>query len=593
MASWSKLAMQLFGLAGTTSDPLVSDGSGHLIVNSNTQQGGAAVSSSNPLWVQGTVAASGATLNIVVGLSATAVSLNGTAYSGTSAISGPYVLDNIKFKFSTALAKTITVSDATTGTVLEQYSNSTATDIVMPLGIGMPSTRQFVVAITATSGACTVTFSAEIQNGQLPMGGDPVLGSPANGTYIGDITIHDGPQVDAFQRLRVSQPYGLFTNQFEYGIDPFFWDTILATGGTVTNNTNIAAAILNTTTSSGSRAVLQTHNYIRYQPGKSQQIQMTFVFGAAVANLVRRSGYFSDNNGIFLEQNGTTDVAMVIRSSTSGSPVDNRKTQANWNIDTLLGTGGSSNPSGLTLNLAQAQLLVIDLQWLSVGRVRVGFEINGLTYYVHQFLAANIIALPYMRTANLPARYEQVNSGTTAGANTMICICQAVASEGGREEQGDPYTFNSGTTPSAVSVAGTRIPVVSIRPKLTFGGITNRALVELQIATTSNTQGILLYEVWRNATLTGASFASVNASSICEGDTSATAMTGGTPLVSFYAGGNAAPYNSFTIDLSKIRGCVGVDTTGANVQDIFTLAASKTTTNDNTIFGALSWLEHH
>lgn len=150
--------------------------------------GDLAVSGTNPVPVSGTLNTVGATLNIVTALSETDYNIGGAAYSGTSAISGPYKLNSIKFKFSTASAKTITVTDATTGTIVSQPVSTTATDYVIPLnGIGFPDGHQFTVAVTQTPGPCLMTFSADIENGQLPMGGNPVLGSPELGTYIGDV----------------------------------------------------------------------------------------------------------------------------------------------------------------------------------------------------------------------------------------------------------------------------------------------------------------------------------------------------------------------------------------------------------------------
>ena len=56
-----------------------------------------------------------------------------------------------------------------------------------------------------------------------------------------------------------------------------------------------------------------------------------------------------------------------------------RIVQSSWNVDTFNGSG----PSGLTLtinNMLNDILFIIDQEWLGVGRVRVGFNLNGVNY---------------------------------------------------------------------------------------------------------------------------------------------------------------------------------------------------------------------
>ena len=40
--------------------------------------------------------------------------------------------------------------------------------------------------------------------------------------------------------------------------------------------------------------------------------------------------------------------------------------------------------TGLELDFTKAQLFVIDMEWLGVGRVRFGFYAYGRIYYCHQ-----------------------------------------------------------------------------------------------------------------------------------------------------------------------------------------------------------------
>ena len=133
------------------------------------------------------------------------------------------------------------------------------------------------------------------------------------------------------------------------------------------------------------------------------------------------------NNGIFFECDGSLSWNIAKNGS-----ITETVTQANWNVDKLDGTG----PSGITLEPEATQILIIDYEWLGVGRVRVGFVIDGLIYYVHYFNHANddTFTSVYMSTPNLPLRYTIETDGTEAAE--LDHICSSVISEGGLEETG-------------------------------------------------------------------------------------------------------------------------------------------------------------
>lgn len=386
----------------------------------------------------------------------------------------------------------------------------------------------------------------------------------------------DSPSADAFQRLRVSNPVTLLDAIHKYDKLDSFWYEDVTGGGTAAHEFD-EASVLMTVTSSGDRVIRQSRDYIRYQPGKSQLALLTFNLNPdGLTTGVRKSaGYFDDENGIFIEVT-SSGAAIVKRSSTTGSPVETSVAQADWNLNALS-----------DLDLTKTQILVIDLQWLGVGRVRVGFDIDGLIVYVHEFLHANVSSSVYMTTAQLPVRYEIHATGTPSGATTMRQICSAVISEGGVEEQnGIPHSTNSGA-PAAIS--GTKVPLISIRPKATFGGETNRMKTvqrELQVLNTGN--GTAEVSVFFEGTLTGASFASVEADSSLEVDTSATAVTGGHLVLSFYvpASNQAAQAQAITL-IGNLA--MSLDIAGANPTNL-TIAV----TNHGTVTAAaaMTWQEY-
>lgn len=278
------------------------------------------------------------------------------------------------------------------------------------------------------------------------------------------IKFADSAAIDSFGRMRVSNPTTIWDSQFEYNLHPLYYDTLTDTNGTVTHNAAHSAADLTVTTDSGSTAIIQSFEYFRYQPGKSQRIAMTFLMATAIADLDQRVGQFDASNGFFLEQDGTT-VNMVRRSKATGSVVNTATAQASWSIDAMDGTG----PSGDTLDLTKVQILIIDYQWLSAGRIRYGFDIEGVIHYVHEELVANTLGEPATTTANLPVRWEADTTGAIASQSVMEAICVSIISEGGQESQtGHPFSFGR---EAQTAVDGTEEAFIGLRVATTLNSI--------------------------------------------------------------------------------------------------------------------------
>lgn len=400
-------------------------------------------------------------------------------------------------------------------------------------------------------------------------------------SYFSAVGIRDGANLDAFSRLRVSNPHTLFDSTFQYDLQPLLYHAITATGGTIAHDAALVSAALAVTGTSGSSAILQTKSYHRYIPAKSQLLAITQVVGAAVENVTKRIGYFDAANGIFLEQAGTVDVALVRRTSTSGSPVDNRVAQDDWNLDTFDGNG----PSGITLDLSKSSILIVDLQWLGMGRVRAGFDIDGIVYYAHEFKHANNLAVPYMQTANLPIRWEVASTAASAGA-TMLATCASVISEGGDETQ-TAYRF-AAANGANVSVTTSRTCLLALRPAATFNGVVNRAGIAIEeFAALAGNNSILL-ELIYNPTLTGGTWAAANAYSAAEINTGATYSSGGIVIDNLWIASSNTNRGSQTADVLN-RLPIALDAAGANPIPIAVVATSLTGTSDSR--GRVAWKE--
>ena len=77
--------------------------------------------------------------------------------------------------------------------------------------------------------------------------------------------------------------------------------------------------------------------------------------------------------------------------------------QAEWNLDRMDGSG----KSGYTLDVTKMQMFYMDYSWYGAGFIRWGFRsLDGNVQYVHKIPNNNQNTEAYMRSGNLPARYE-------------------------------------------------------------------------------------------------------------------------------------------------------------------------------------------
>jgi hypothetical protein len=278
-----------------------------------------------------------------------------------------------------------------------------------------------------------------------------------------------GASIDAFARLRVSNPATLFDSQ-QVHVESHEFTTTLTGGATKTYNANESAVTLTTGTAQGDQAVRQTTRVMPYQPGKSLLIMNTFVFNEPKAGLRQRAGYFDTQNGIYLENDGVTNY-IVLRSYSTGSVVERRVAQADWNVDRFDSTGYSSNavdrdPNAPTLNVDKTNIMWIDIEWLGVGDVRVGFVVDGVPMVAHVFHNDNRQTTVYMTTACLPLRYEITNVTVQTSSSSMKQICASVVSEGGYNLRGPIAGCGRGFTLSdaqTLVTAGTEYPLIAIR----------------------------------------------------------------------------------------------------------------------------------
>lgn len=340
----------------------------------------------------------------------------------------------------------------------------------------------------------------------------------------------DGANFDAFARFRVSEPETIFDSKQIHNSAATFWDddevSGSGTGSTWTQNT--ASSVIDVSATTAGLRVRQTFRRFNYQPGKSQLIFTTGTLeeSGGGAGITRGWGFGDENNGFFLYDNEGT-VGLLKRTSITGSVVDTITAQSSWNVDKMDGTG----VSGITLDFTKSQILVVDMEWLGVGRVRIGFVINGLPYYCHEYLHTNNQAGVYISTPNLPIRYWIENDGTGA-ASELEHICSTVISEGGANDIGFDRSNGTGISSINANTVGTTYALCGLRLKSgNLDGVIRFIGVSIMVDTADDYYWQILFRptvagspTWNDETNSVVQFATGD----LVANPSATTVTGGT-----------------------------------------------------------------
>ena len=379
-----------------------------------------------------------------------------------------------------------------------------------------------------------------------------------------EIRYSDSPNIDAFGRLRVSNPIKLFASTLTITSGDTYYETITTGSGSETYNVDRSEMQFNVT-GNGDSVIREQHGYSYYQPGNSQLVFMTGIFGSPATGVVKSMGYNNSDDGLMFKLSGST-FGVSLKTSTSGSPVETFIPQSEWNIDTL-DTGHTLNPSGYHLDITKTNIYVVNFQWLGVGRIIYGLNIDGELVPVHQILNANNNTAVYMKTANLPVRYEV--SSTSGSDSSFRQICSTVITEGGEKLTGYPNIVSNGLTTRTFSP---RQSVISMRLSPTFQGKTNRVIIEPQtielLTTTTDVDcywELILQRGYLGETnLGGAPTWVTSPNTPLDYSVNGTTVVGGTVLDSGFLSITKQSGTAALTNILKIKTIMALDSSGAN-----------------------------
>ena len=139
-----------------------------------------------------------------------------------------------------------------------------------------------------------------------------------------------------------------------------------------------------------------------------------------------------------------------------------RVRQDNWSLDKCDGTGYT----GFNLDIHKIQMAYIDYSWYGAGKVRFGFkDQHGDVRYVHSFVHGNFFTEAYMRSGNVPARYEIENLGTPTYVPALAHWGTSVIMDG-RFDPDKAYIFNASS--NSLSLTGASSATTSARTSNEF-----------------------------------------------------------------------------------------------------------------------------
>jgi hypothetical protein len=390
-----------------------------------------------------------------------------------------------------------------------------------------------------------------------------------------------GAGSDAFGRQRVSNPEMIFNSKQVFDNQPLYWDDVQESGSgtSSTYSNNTASSTLAVSSTTAGKRTRQTFMRFNYQASKSQLIFITGILKASGGGtgIISRMGYFDDNNGLFLECNAGT-INLVRRTYVTGAAVDNVIPQSSWNLDKMDGNGASK----ITLDFTKTQIFMMDFEWLGVGRVRFGFNVGGVTYYVHELSAANSLTTVYMSTPNLPLRYQIINDGTGT-ASSINCICSAVISEGGREEVAtNGYISTSNTAITATK--NVTNAVLATRLKSGYLGATIDVL-DLSLLTTSNDN--YQWQLYMNPSgLNGLTYSGLNNSSLEYAVApNGTIISGGFAIAGGYAQAKT------DIQAASLKSLMKLGSSVTGRKDVLVLSCLPLGASDSTVYGSINFRE--
>jgi hypothetical protein len=399
---------------------------------------------------------------------------------------------------------------------------------------------------------------------------------------------------DAFYRNKVAIATTIADIKHIYDKNPNQIEEKIINTGTSTFNLNsyISMKVYNQNDS----VIRQSKEYYIYQSGKSKSCLFTGILNMLTntTGFVSRIGCFdnhydktvdSGGNGVFFEL--SNNIFYVVLRYGSTNQTDVKVPQSQFSHDKLDGTG----PSKFKINrFDQTMIFQIDFQWLGSGIIRFFIHINGIPVLLHIF-ENRYLQQPYMKSGDLPIRYEITKTGNNANIGEMRHICSAVQIESGYNLLGFQKCESIlAQTPISVNT-GILFPIFSIRLKSNY----NRSFIKnfrFNIINTGSAGNSVYVALLLNPTFSGALTWVDKSNSIIQYSTTNRAITNLSTVEYLYTDYIQGQTNrtSYNDALTEIHTPLSSSISG--ISDIFTVCVAKVSGNV-AIQSSFNWIEYH
>jgi hypothetical protein len=325
------------------------------------------------------------------------------------------------------------------------------------------------VVVNGTTFQVSGQESFHVNQTQLVGGNNPYFAQSVDVKGAANIRFAEGSgQFDAFGALQVTQYRTIGAYNPAYDELPHLFSNVVVGGAEGEYDSDRGTYILRCGTGATDSIIRRSNKYHQYHPGVSQLIKMTVDMGdEGKDNVVRRWGYFDEDDGLFFELYEHT-LNVVLRKNMGNGVEETRVPQSEWNTDRLDGTGISQ----MNVNPAKNNIWWIDLAYLGGGRVRFGvFAPDGSRVTAHIFENTNKQDYSYMRSATLPVSFEQHNLGTTGSTSEFLANLATV----GQEQLVDPiHNFFGKDLDTKIVTGASYTHLGSIRTAAMYKGRKNR-----------------------------------------------------------------------------------------------------------------------
>jgi hypothetical protein len=290
-----------------------------------------------------------------------------------------------------------------------------------------------------TSSGLTATVLTKEKHNILP-GTSVTIAGCTDAAYNGTFEISSVTSFNTFQYTMLSEPVGTV------GTGPYYaaingWYGAVNRLGSFDQQNGLFWEFNGQTLSAVRRSsTFQLSGRVTVTNGSSTVTQTDASFPTSFAKQLSLGDYIVLRGQSYKVEGIASDTSLTIsptyRGATASHVVASKTTelripQSQFNIDKIDGTG----PSGFNIDLTKMQMFYIDYSWYGAGFVRWGVRgINGDVFYVHKMENNNINQEAYMRSGNLPARYEssalQPITQTTALVATLDTSLSVVSTSG-------------------------------------------------------------------------------------------------------------------------------------------------------------------